>query len=119
MSTSVFTGFFSETVPRIKKLKKIHSPNIKNFLLWNEGTFKPIFLNLSQIINSNIFFRSSLRVLICLWRLHNGRVAERTSSRPRRMNDRSVLRVHEDHEDDENAEIGVPLHAHNAFNELP
>jgi tRNA modification GTPase len=40
------------------------------------------------------------------------RVAERTSSRLRRTNDRSVLRVHEDHEDDENAEIGVPLHAH-------
>ncbi|MFZ4084747.1 MAG: MFS transporter [Vampirovibrionia bacterium] len=34
-------------------------------------------------------------------------VAERTSSRLRRTNDRSVLQVHEDHEDDENAEIGV------------
>ena len=31
----------------------------------------------------------------------------RTSSRLRRTNDRSVLNVHEDHEDDENAEIGV------------
>jgi tRNA (guanine37-N1)-methyltransferase len=40
-----------------------------------------------------------------------GRVAERTSSRLRRTNDRSVSRIHEDHEDDENAEIGVPLHA--------
>ncbi|MBU6197172.1 MAG: radical SAM protein [Cyanobacteria bacterium REEB446] len=40
-----------------------------------------------------------------------GRVAKRTSSRLRRTNDRSVLRVHEDHEDDENAEIGVSLHA--------
>ena len=40
-----------------------------------------------------------------------GRVAERTSSRLRRTNDRNVLGVHEDHEDDENAEIGVPLHA--------
>ncbi|MFM7458722.1 MAG: cryptochrome/photolyase family protein [bacterium] len=40
-----------------------------------------------------------------------GRVAERTSSRLRRTNDRSVLGVHEDHEDDENAEIGVQLHA--------
>jgi hypothetical protein len=30
---------------------------------------------------------------------------ERTSSRLRRTNDRSVLEVHEDHEDDENAEI--------------
>ncbi|NBV98781.1 MAG: tRNA uridine-5-carboxymethylaminomethyl(34) synthesis GTPase MnmE [Proteobacteria bacterium] len=43
------------------------------------------------------------------------RVAERTSSRLRRTNDRSVLRVHEDHEDDENAEIGVPLHAHDVL----
>jgi ABC-type sugar transport system ATPase subunit len=40
-----------------------------------------------------------------------GRVAERTSSRLRRTNDRSVLNVHEDHEDDENEEIGVPLYA--------
>ena len=32
---------------------------------------------------------------------------ERASSRLRRTNDRSVLNVHEDHEDDENAEIGV------------
>jgi UDP-N-acetylglucosamine 2-epimerase (non-hydrolysing) len=37
----------------------------------------------------------------------NGTVAKRTSSRLRRTNDRSVLRVHEDHEDDENAGIGV------------
>ena len=43
--------------------------------------------------------------------MQNGRVAERTSSRLRRTNDRSVLGVHEDHEDDENAEIGVQLHA--------
>ena len=44
----------------------------------------------------------------------DGRVAKRTSSRPRRTNDRSVLNVHEDHEDDENAEIGVSLHAQDA-----
>jgi DNA adenine methylase len=37
----------------------------------------------------------------------HGTVAERTSSRLRRTNDRSVLQVHEDHEDDENAEIEV------------
>jgi len=43
---------------------------------------------------------------------HKGRVAKRTSSRLRRTNDRSVLGVHEDHEDDENVEIGVSLHAH-------
>ena len=41
----------------------------------------------------------------------DGRVAERTSSRLRRTNDRSVLNVHEDHEDNENAGIGVPLYA--------
>ena len=34
-------------------------------------------------------------------------VARRASSRLRRTNDRSVLNVHEDHEDDENAKIGV------------
>ncbi|NBV97918.1 MAG: hypothetical protein EBR67_00205 [Proteobacteria bacterium] len=33
--------------------------------------------------------------------------AQRASSRLRRTNDRSALGVHEDHEDDENAEIGV------------
>jgi 6,7-dimethyl-8-ribityllumazine synthase len=32
-------------------------------------------------------------------------VSKRASSRLRRTNDRSVLKVHEDHEDDENAEI--------------
>jgi len=37
----------------------------------------------------------------------HGTVAERTSSRLRRTNERSVLQVHEDHEDDENAEIEV------------
>ncbi|MEB3316498.1 MAG: hypothetical protein VKK32_09860 [Candidatus Melainabacteria bacterium] len=36
-----------------------------------------------------------------------GTVAKRASSRLRRTNDRSVLRVHEYHEDDENAEIEV------------
>ncbi|MFM7457250.1 MAG: hypothetical protein ACKO3R_01115 [bacterium] len=43
------------------------------------------------------------------------RVAKRTSSRLRRTNDRSALGVHEDHEDDENAEIGVSLHAHSVL----
>ena len=37
--------------------------------------------------------------------LFEGTAHKRTSSRLRRTNDRSVLRVHEDHEDDENAEI--------------
>jgi DNA repair protein RadA/Sms len=37
----------------------------------------------------------------------HGTARKRTSSRLRRTNDRSVLGVHEDHEDDENAEIEV------------
>ncbi|NBV99071.1 MAG: DUF2309 domain-containing protein [Proteobacteria bacterium] len=37
----------------------------------------------------------------------DGTAHKRASSRLRRTNDRSVLNVHEDHEDDENAEIGV------------
>jgi Fic family protein len=37
--------------------------------------------------------------------LNGGTAHKRTSSRLRRTNDRSVLNVHEDHEDDENAEI--------------
>jgi L-threonylcarbamoyladenylate synthase len=41
---------------------------------------------------------------------YKGSVVERTSSRLRRMNDRSALGVHEDHEDDENAEIEVQRH---------
>jgi hypothetical protein len=38
---------------------------------------------------------------------NDGTAHKRTSSRLRRTNDRNVLQVHEDHEDDENAEIGV------------
>jgi hypothetical protein len=36
-----------------------------------------------------------------------GTARKRTSSRLRRTNDRNVSSIHEDHEDDENAEIGV------------
>ena len=41
---------------------------------------------------------------------YKGSVVERTSSRLKRTNDRSALSVHEDHEDDENAEIEVQRH---------
>jgi len=51
-----------------------------------------------------------------LW--YKGTVAERTSSRLRRTNDRSVLGVHEDHEDDENAEIGVRQQSHKVVSEM-
>ena len=42
-------------------------------------------------------------------------VSKRASSRLRRTNDRSVLKVHEDHEDDENAEIVVWKQSHDSF----
>ena len=54
----------------------------------------------------------------CHETINEGLVAERTSSRLRRTNDRSVLLVHEDHEDDENAEIGVRLQAHESPEKL-
>ena len=60
-----------------------------------------------------IVFKKYLKTLLFL--LRPGRVAKRISSRLRRANDRSVLLVHEDHEDDENAEIGVSLHAQDIF----
>ncbi len=41
--------------------------------------------------------------------------AQRAVSRPRRTNDRSVVFVHEDHEDDENAENGVVLQSLKSF----
>jgi predicted AAA+ superfamily ATPase len=46
---------------------------------------------------------------------HNGTARKRTSSRLRRTNDRSVLKVHEDHEDDENAEIEDCGQSHNGL----
>jgi len=49
-----------------------------------------------------------LHIPQCLAGTQHGTLAERTSSRLRRTNDRSELGVHEDHEDDENAEIEVP-----------
>ena len=48
----------------------------------------------------------------------DGTARKRASSRLRRTNDRSVLRVHEDHEDDENAEIGVCEQSQEIWNEL-
>jgi DNA repair protein RadA len=41
---------------------------------------------------------------------HKGTARKRTSSRLRRTNDRNVLQIHEDHEDDENAEIEAVHH---------
>jgi|688.fasta_scaffold03142_12 glycerol-3-phosphate dehydrogenase len=66
-------------------------------------------------------FKASLEKFLAVYfptTKSNGRVAERISSRLRRTNDRSVLLVHEDHEDDENAEIGVPLYTPNVAGDL-
>ena len=57
----------------------------------------------SQIQN---FKKSNVEIEDCE-QSQRGTARNRTSSRLRRTNDRSVLRVHEDHEDDENAENGV------------
>ena len=93
-------------------------------------------------------FKASLEKFLAVYfpsSQSNGRVAERISSRLRRTNDRSVRVIssdaedashvsgsypskqkykldssslHEDHEDDENAEIGVPLYTPNAAGDL-
>jgi hypothetical protein len=49
----------------------------------------------------------------------NRAARKRASSRLRRTNDRSVLEVHEDHEDDENAEIGVCGQSYDKKNSHP
>ena len=48
--------------------------------------------------------------------IHEGTVAERASSRLNGTNDQSTL-VHEGHEDDENAEIGVLQRCHENIQE--
>jgi UDP-glucose 4-epimerase len=75
-----------------------------------------LFLDSLEKLNfKNIIFSSTAAVYgIPQEYDSNGTVAERASSRLRRTNDRSVLLVHEDHEDDENAEIGVPQQCHTA-----
>jgi cytosine/adenosine deaminase-related metal-dependent hydrolase len=70
----------------------------------------------SKASNYDLDLRSELKLLVenagsagigVQRQHHEDTVAERASSRLRRTNDRSVLKVHEDHEDDENAGIGV------------
>ena len=121
-----------------KALLEIYLPNLKTIsdselrkaiseLPWKDLEYSELDLDISnlntvqqEIVYEMIFLKSyyfdkykTKNKKIKLKTIHGskGRVAKRTSSRLRRTNDRSVLRVHEDHEDDENAEIGVSLHA--------
>jgi DNA mismatch repair protein MutL len=61
--------------------------------------FNPVLADLEPHADSDLSGEDRLS-------LFSGR--EYIPSIPRRTNDRSVLQVHENHEDDENAEIGVP-----------
>ncbi|MFM7458180.1 MAG: hypothetical protein ACKO3R_05920 [bacterium] len=67
--------------------------------------FTPKKLISARLANENPKDDENAEIGVSLHAIKDGRVAKRTSSRLRRTNDRSVLVVHEDHEDDENAEI--------------
>jgi glycerol kinase len=72
-------------------------------------------LNYCEVIDFDYDNEGKLAFVKCSDRDENAEIGvpqtrtvhERTSSRLRRTNDRSVLKVHEDYEDDENAEIEV------------
>jgi glycerol-3-phosphate dehydrogenase len=72
-------------------------------------------LNYCEVIDFDYDNEGNLAFVKCSDRDENAEIEvpqtrtahERTSSRLRRTNDRSVLKVHEDYEDDENAEIEV------------
>jgi glycerol-3-phosphate dehydrogenase len=96
-----------------KKLLKIFTKSSTKNLKLNACAFK----DEAHLLE----FKASLEKFLAVYfptTKSNGRLAERISSRLRRTNDRSVLLVHEDHEDDENAEIGVPLYTPNAAGDL-
>jgi hypothetical protein len=89
---------------------QINNRDLIKLLILIEKDFPLILNSMQRVLENNEDYENAE---VCTERQSDvGRVAERTSSRLRRTNDRSVLPVHEDHEDDENAEIGVPLHAH-------
>ncbi len=121
-----------------KALLEIYLPNLKTItnselrkaiseLPWKDLEYSELDLDISnlntvqqEIVYEMIFLKSyffdnykTKNKKIKLKTIHSskGRVAKRTSSRLRRTNDRSVSSIHEHHEDDENAEIGVSLHA--------
>ena len=89
---SLIHRHFYERLP--KELQWVEDPKTKKKLKVNPGKFRQRDVQVGS---------------------HVGTVVKRASSRLRRTNDRSALGVHEDHEDDENAEIGVSLHAQDIF----
>ncbi|MBU6196929.1 MAG: FAD-dependent oxidoreductase [Cyanobacteria bacterium REEB446] len=72
------------------------------------GTYKALTGSLDIKKNTAVYMALEYLIdRINLQQSLNMTADKRTSSRLRRTNDRSVLQVHEDHEDDENAEIEV------------
>jgi predicted amidophosphoribosyltransferase len=88
--------FIPELFYRIKNTKKLHDKSASERKHELENAFK---------INENAENKNA-EIEVC-GQSYKGTACKRTSSRLRRTNDRSVPSVHEDHEDDENAEIGV------------
>jgi len=83
--------FIPELFYRVKNTEKLHDKSASERKRELENAFR---------INENA------GIEVC-GQSYKGTACERTSSRLRRTNNRSVLQVHEDYEDDENAEIGV------------
>jgi hypothetical protein len=117
-------GFFPDLIGKVTKTQypyaKLSSILYREYqeelALTKDGKLKLILItNGDPVLKGNLVLaleRTEFKKLLesgdCqLKSLNEGTVAERANSRLRRTNDRSVLLVHEDHEDDENAEIGV------------
>ena len=84
------------------------APWAKTNNVYYEALLEGLSKKLGFSINKKFKDLSEDKQHIILYGLKDGTTHKRASSRLRRTNDRSVLGVHEDHEDDENAEIGVP-----------
>jgi len=104
-----------ELLPEFKEtFKELTRIGVLPAIQWKKSSFSDIvsvLLSFFGTVSLSLVQDSNLSAAY-----KKGTVAERASSRLRRTNDRSVLRVHEDHEDDENAEIGVQQQCHNGKN---
>jgi HTH-type transcriptional regulator/antitoxin HigA len=104
-----------ELLPEFKEtFKELTRIGVLPAIQWKKSSFSDIvsaLLSFFGTVSLSLVQDSNLSAAY-----RQGTVAKRASSRLRRKNDRSVLRVHEDHEDDENAEIGVPQQCHNGKN---
>jgi hypothetical protein len=100
----------------VKDMQNSRLQNIQNEILkyFQGKKFNPEFLDAAALddlaiyksLTINAFEEYLENIFPCTYLLIGGGTAHnRTSSRLRRTNDRSVPSVHEDHEDDENAEI--------------